>query len=264
MVWFGLSLAIAAFYGVLALQQAFAGEYVVQDDARQHIFWMQRFTDPDLFPNDLIADYFQGVAPLGYRWFYQGFAILGISPITLSKILPFFLGLMTAGYSYWVTVQLLPIPLAGFISSVSLSQSIWYSSEHASATPRAFLYPLLLAFIYYLINANSWLCLFSLVLLALFYPQISLVCLGVLLLRLLSRKAGRWRWSSDRQAYRQFVIGFIFVAGIVLYSQSQADFGDVISRAEAIALPEFQSGGRNSFFTTGTDFWLTGRSGLFH
>ncbi|MGJ3254530.1 MAG: hypothetical protein ACFE0J_25860, partial [Elainellaceae cyanobacterium] len=63
--WFCLSLTFAAIYSLLALQQAFSADYVVQDDARQHVFWMQRFLNPDLFPDDLIADYFQSVAPAG-------------------------------------------------------------------------------------------------------------------------------------------------------------------------------------------------------
>ncbi|NEQ28184.1 MAG: hypothetical protein F6K28_56225, partial [Microcoleus sp. SIO2G3] len=72
--WFSLSLAFAAVYSTMWLQQAFSSEYVVQDDARQHVFWMRRFLDPELFPNDLIADYFQSVAPWGYTTLYKLFA----------------------------------------------------------------------------------------------------------------------------------------------------------------------------------------------
>lgn len=67
--WLSLSFAFAIIYGLIALQKAFSNEYVIQDDARQHVFWMRRFIDPDLFPNDLIADYFQSVAPWGYSTF---------------------------------------------------------------------------------------------------------------------------------------------------------------------------------------------------
>jgi hypothetical protein len=47
-VYFCLSLLSAAVYGVLAVQPGFSDGYVVQDDARQHIFWMRRFQDPEL------------------------------------------------------------------------------------------------------------------------------------------------------------------------------------------------------------------------
>ena len=263
-VWFGLSLAIAALYGVLALQQAFASEYMVQDDARQHIFWMQRFVDPTLFPQDLIADYFEGVAPLGYRWLYQLGAGLGIHPFMLGKVLPFFLSLISVSYAYWIVIELFSLPLAGFLSSVSLSQSLWYSSEHASATPRAFLYPLLFAFIYYLIREKPLLYLLCLGLQALFYPQIALIFLGVLALRLLQWQAGKLSLSQRWQSYVVFMLGFAGVAGLLLWTRGQADFGTVISRSEAIAMAEFQPGGRNAFFRSGIDYWLQGRSGLFH
>ncbi|MGD1860727.1 MAG: hypothetical protein ACFB0E_12245 [Leptolyngbyaceae cyanobacterium] len=260
----GLSLAIALCYGWLALQQAFAGAYVVQDDARQHVFWMQRFTDPDIFPNDLIANYFQGVAPPGYAAFYQLGAILGISPFFLSKILPFFLSLITVGFVYEISWTLLPIPLASFIASVSFGQSIWCSSEHASATPRAFLYPLLLAFIYFLMRQKYVWTLASLILQALFYPQISLVCLGTLAVRLLDWKSRRISWSKERKNYVIFVISFCIIAGILLYAQGQSNFGPIISRSAALSMPEFQPNGRNGFFYDGFYFWLYSRGGLLH
>ncbi|WP_199248376.1 hypothetical protein [[Phormidium] sp. ETS-05] len=61
------SITFAIIYGIMALQKAFKTPYVVQDDARQHVFWMQRFIDPELFPDDFITDYFQSVAPGGIK-----------------------------------------------------------------------------------------------------------------------------------------------------------------------------------------------------
>jgi len=264
LLWLGASLAIATYYGWLVLQQAFAGAYVVQDDARQHVFWMQRFTDPELFPNDLIADYFQGVAPFGYTGLYRLAAALGIPPHIFSKILPPILGVLTAWVTYEISWALLPVPLASFIASVSFSQSLAYSDELSSATPRAFLYPLLLAFLYFLIRQKPWLYVGSVILLALFYPQVALICLGILAIRLIEWQNRRLWLTKDWAKYGQFAIAFGAVAAIVLLSQTQPDFGPVISRAEAMSMPEFQIGGRNVFFTEGLNFWLHDRAGLFH
>ncbi|HEY9297952.1 MAG TPA: hypothetical protein VIQ31_16655, partial [Phormidium sp.] len=41
--WFTLSLTFALIYSFLGLKQAFSSSYVVQDDARVYVFWMQRF-----------------------------------------------------------------------------------------------------------------------------------------------------------------------------------------------------------------------------
>jgi len=61
--WFALAVKFSIGFGLIALQQFFQAEYVVQDDARQHVFWMHRFIEPQLFPEDLIADYFQTICP---------------------------------------------------------------------------------------------------------------------------------------------------------------------------------------------------------
>ena len=87
-LWFFLSLLIAVYMAWAPLQKALSNEYVIQDDARQHVFWMQRFIDSELFPHNLLADYFQSVAPPGYTWLYQGFAGLGVETILLHKLLP--------------------------------------------------------------------------------------------------------------------------------------------------------------------------------
>ena len=92
-LYFGISLLIPFYFGLISLYFAFHHDYVVQDDARQHIVWLQRYIDPNLFPNDAIADYFTSVAPLGYKSFYWLLARVGIEPIILAKILPLFLAI---------------------------------------------------------------------------------------------------------------------------------------------------------------------------
>jgi hypothetical protein len=84
--WFWLSLTFSAIYAWLGSRLAFSSAYVVQDDARQHVFWMRRFLDSTLFPGDLMADYFQSTAPPGYAAIYRAIAAVGIDPLLLSKI----------------------------------------------------------------------------------------------------------------------------------------------------------------------------------
>src|SRR6185369_4136156 len=79
--WVSLALAVSFLMGYGPLRQAFSGDYVLQDDSRQHIFWLERFVDPNLFPNDRIVDYFQSVAPVGYQKFYEFFAAIGVDPL---------------------------------------------------------------------------------------------------------------------------------------------------------------------------------------
>jgi hypothetical protein len=263
-LFFLLSLLFAALYAGLVIVPALSHEYAIQDDARQHIFWMQRYIDPALFPNDYIADYFQSVAPWGYRLLYRTLSIFGVAPNIASKIFPLFLSLTAAGYSYYLTVTFFPIPLAGFLSSLLLSQSLWYSHELASATPRGFLYPIFLAFLYYLARGQRRALLVCLLILVGFYPQMALVALGVLALRLVKWQSRPLKLSPKWQDYGFFLFSFVLVASSIFLSKLGTEAGHVVSRIEAMTMLEFQPSGRSEFFTSGFPYWLHGRSGLLH
>ncbi|MGF1524499.1 MAG: hypothetical protein ACFBSF_19425 [Leptolyngbyaceae cyanobacterium] len=265
--WFSLSLLLAIIYGWLGLQQAFEHDFVVQDDARQHIFWMQRYVDPELFPNDLIADYFQSAAPVGYTTLYKAAAVLGIEPGFFGKILPFFLSVITAGYGFVLSLELFPVPVSGFFSSVILTQTLWASDEISSGTPRAFLYPLIIAFIYYLLRRSHLISLLLLALQVVLYPPIALVSLGLVAIRLVHWQHGRLSLSQDWRDYALFAAGFCLIGGLTFYLKSLSGFGSIVTRSEALQMPEFQEKGRNAFFLPGLRYWLDGypgRSGIFH
>src|SRR5512136_2221929 len=92
--WLIFSLFFPVVFAIWGMCIGFGSPYVVQDDARQHVFWMARFLDPGLFPNDVIADYFQSVAPIGYKALYKGMALIGVDPSLFNKLLPMLLGLI--------------------------------------------------------------------------------------------------------------------------------------------------------------------------
>ncbi|HEY9674836.1 MAG TPA: hypothetical protein V6D11_25575 [Waterburya sp.] len=264
--WLSLSLTCAAMFGLIGLREAFSSPYVVQDDARQHVFWMQRFLDPELFPNDLIADYFQSVAPAGYKVIYHLAAAIGFDPMIFNKWLPIMLGLIATAYCFNVALQLLPIPAAGFVSTLLLNQSLWLKDDLVSGTPRAFMYPLFLAFLYYLLRRSLLPCLVALALQGLFYPSTLLICAGVLVVRVVHWEAGKLRLSCDRRDYLLCAAGLgvtlLVLLPLVLES---SQFGPATSVAEARMMPEFADAGRARFFLDSPfEFWLyADRSGLF-
>lgn len=263
--WFSLSLTFAAIYGYLSLRQVFGMEYVVQDDVRQHVFWMERFRHPELFPNDLIANYFQSVAPTGYTTLYWLMSALGIDPIVASKVLPPVLGLITTAYCFGVSMQMLPVPFAGFISSLLLNQCMWTKSDLASATPRAFVFPLFLAFAYYLLRSTIVPCLISIALIGLFYPQYIFIAAGVLVLRCFEIKNRRLQLVRDRSTWIFNGAGLAIAFGVIaFYALNHSSFGPTMSVAEAKTLPEFLPGGRAPFFHDNAwEFWVDGRGSGF-
>ncbi len=262
--WFSLTITLAAVYALLAMQAAFDGEYVVQDDARQHVFWMQRFVDPQLFPNDRIADYFQSVAPKGYATLYRGASWLGISPLLLHKLLPLVLGLLATGYGFGVSMQILPVPFAGFASMLLLNQCLWLQDGMVSATPKAFVYPLFLVFLYYWLRRNLWLMAAAIAVLGGFYPQYVFIADGVLVLSLLGFRKLEFRWLGTRDRYRLVGVG-LWVSFLILlpYAIATSEFAPTVSLETAKTMPEFQPEGRTVFFHDDLGrFWMVGRGGL--
>ncbi|MEL7037305.1 MAG: hypothetical protein AAFO04_17025 [Cyanobacteria bacterium J06592_8] len=262
-LWFSLSLLVAIVCGVWAFLKTWGQDYLIQDDARSHVVWMFRFLDPELFPDDPIIDYFQSVAPLGYAKFYQLFAIFGVNPLLLSKILPTILGAIATGFCFGVCWEILPVPIAGFFSTLLLNQNLWLKDDLVTATPRAFFYPLFFAFVYFLLRRSKVRVGIAIALLGGFYPQGVLIAVGLLILHTLGSE--NIIQTRNRKSFFILLTGLV-IAGIVLlpYLIHASEWGEVITLAEAKTLPEFYPGGRASFFTDKPlDFWLTGdRSGL--
>ncbi|MEM1369133.1 MAG: hypothetical protein AAGG02_14195 [Cyanobacteria bacterium P01_H01_bin.15] len=262
--WLTLNLVIALSSQLVILQKTWGETYSIQDDARQHVFWMQRFINPDLFPNDLITDYFQSVAPVGYHTLYHGFAQLGGDPFIFNKVLPIFLMLLSVGLFFWLCLEILPVPFVAFISTLLLEQFINVEDDIVSGTPRAFVYPLLLALLLAWVR-GAWRVGWAIIWLqSWFYPQAVLISSGLVLFKTGYWEGWRWHWSKYRAHYL-FGLGGLLVGIVVLlpFAVQTSEFGPVISVETARTLPEFYPGGRAFFFDNNfTDFWLkNSRSG---
>lgn len=264
-IFFALAFAVAALYGALALKQAFSSEYIVQDDARQHVFWMQRFVEPGAFPNDLIADYFQFVAPYGYSALYRTAAKLGIEPVALSKVLPFFLGLAATFYFFRLSLLIYPSNLAALITTIMFNQGLWLRPNIVSGTPRAFAAVLLAVFVYYLARGSLRGCALQTALQGMFYPPVTLVSLGTAGLGILRWQNRLPRLSSCRQSY--WILGGCLAVGVLVllpYFLKTSQFGPTIDAREARVMPEFGPEGRSSVFVESPKkYWISGkRTGL--
>ena len=262
--WLAVSIFAAILFSLSGLKLAFQSDYIIQDDARQHVFWLQQLSDSNLFPDDLIADYFRSVAPLGYKFVYWLANFLGIEPFLFNKILPVLLGVANSIYIFLVTVTIFPLPFAGFLASLLLNQNLWLLDDLVSGTPRAFFYVLFLGFIYYLLRKKLLPCLLFIILQGLFYPQTVLISAGILSINLITQK--RSRSVGFAQSRYFYLIGLIVAVSILaVYKLQTADFNQVINLETAKQMPEFYSGGRSEFFLDNPfSFWLSGkRSGFF-
>ena len=260
-LWLLASLVIAILYGILFWRIAFAAPYAISDDGRQHLFWMLRYVDPTLFPDDIIADYFQSVAPAGYKALYWSGAQVGVHPFLLSKLLPPLLGVLGTVYTFYLAIAIIPAPLIAFISTVILNQSLWMWDELASATPKAFNILLIVAFLVYVVRQKLIPCAVVMGLQGLFYPQTIFISVVLLGLRVL------WPQPNPQKANaRRFLITGLIIATIVLlpYAFETSPYGPVVNLEQARTMVEFQPGSRNAFFYDNPlRYWLfSARSGL--
>jgi len=253
MLWLFLSLGMAAFYSGLAIREAFSDPTMIQDDARVYLIWMQRFVDPELFPNDWMAKYFHSVTPWGLGTLYWVGTRFGIEPILMSKLLPAGLSLLLAWFGYRLTLALFPVPIAGFFSSLILLQSCWQRDDIASASPRSFWALLLTAFLYYFVK-RSWIAIsLCVVAMALFCP------LAAVLIALWLGLHGAWQVWKRRSERAEWVILAITIAMLLPYVFSQSEFAPIVNAAQARLMPEFQPGGRLPFFYPNPlRFWFDG------
>jgi hypothetical protein len=261
--WFTFVMLYASGCAFLALRQAFASEYMLADDAREHVFWMFRYVDPRLFPRDPIADYFQSLAPPGYASLYWLLAQVGIDPSLASKLLPSVLSLIAGGYFFGLAWRFFRSPAVATLATILFSQGVWLNSDLSSATPRAFFYPLFVAFLYYQVRGLTLGVLVAIGLEAICFPPAALLSLGVLALACL-----RWEKGLAPAKDSRVYLHFAAALGLTLlflwpWLDSVGAFGPLVTYAEARRMPEFGPGGRVPLFLPSWwGYWVSGNAGI--
>ena len=291
-VGLAFSLVFAMLTGLYVIQEAYGQPLVVQDDARQHVFWMARFVNPAIFPDDPIADYFQAVAPIGYTLLYRLAFWLGLAPFDFNGILPLLIAIATTATVYGLTLELLPVPLTGFLATAILNLALWMKDDVASGTPRAFVYLMLSLFLYGVVRRWWWWAAIAIGLTASFYPQyvivegtIAFIGAAATAFPRLAQRLGmgeaplnpavdlRRRPGTEGFQHHSpnFWLSFwlslwgVAIVALGLYALSSGDYGPTISVEQARQEAEFWPRGRSRFFEDDwVRFWLTGeRSGFF-
>jgi hypothetical protein len=264
--WFLVAMGYATACACVVLRRAFASPYVVADDAREHVFWMFRYIDPTAFPHDPVADYFQSLAPSGYAALYQLLAQCGVYPVTASKLLPPVLSIIAALYFFRVALRFFRSEGAAGLTTILFVQALWANSDLASATPRAFFYPLFVAFLYFHMNRRFSLVLLVIALEVAFFPPAALLSLGVLAWDCLAWRDGRPRFRpwAERSVYWVFLSSFCLILALLLpYFHAMGASGPLISFSDARELAEFGPKGRVPVFFRGwVDYWVQGNAGI--
>lgn len=159
--------------------------YVINDDVRQQLFWMEQWSDPELFQNDPLTDYAKNYVPLGVKAIYWLGAQF-MSPVQFSKVLTGILFVITAGLVFGLALKfednLTPV-LAVCVYFLFGS----FLGRISGGLSRAFVFPLLVAYLFFLGRGNvGWASVVILVQSAL-NPYVFILCFATHCLFLLVR-----------------------------------------------------------------------------
>jgi hypothetical protein len=244
--WGDLGLA-ALFSGavfVLAHFRALTDPFVINDDVRQQIFWMQQWRDPALFPGDLLADYARHYVPWGVQGLYW-LASWVMSPIYFSKVLP---GLLFVGLGvclFEIGRRLGDRALAWTTLGV-FGLMPFFLGNLAGGLARAFAAPLLALFWLAWLTRKPRALGLALLLQALFIPYIFLLSAGAAGLAWVAGRLGKDDPPPFPAAWSHWGL-LSLAAGLVVLFHLQFDssgFGPLVSRWDMAQRPEFGPHGR--------------------
>jgi hypothetical protein len=221
---------------------------VIDDDARQHVYWTYTFQDAALFRGDLLTDFATSpkVAPPGYQALYF-VGVRLMDPLLFSQVL----SLLLLGVCVWLLYHIgreLGAQRGGAFAACLLLVYVLYSSS--GGLPKSFAFPLLLGAVYLVGRASfagvaGLLCVQSLL-----YPP--------MLLNTLALAAVAWwrvwRRGTDRRLWRHLLVlggGAGLAGGVLLWVYAfwpTAAWGSLVTPDEARAMPEFWPQGRTAFY----------------
>lgn len=231
-------------------KDALFNRYVVSDDSSHYIFPFYKIQDHALFPDDIFSRYALNYNAVGIVLLYSIFSVF-LDPLLFSKILPFILCGLCAIYFFLIGRKILN-KYCGFLSAVMFIMYSWtipacFSGGHA----RAFCFPLLSAFVYYLLEKRYLLSGIILLLQTFIYPPVGAVSLLAIFILFFPRAVKDFRHKIPLSYEIKFTM-FLIIINILLlgalFLRKDCNIGSLVSFREMIRMPEFFWGGRTPFF----------------
>lgn len=276
--WPWIALFAAAFALAGWAHRATLGEpYVVNNDTHQHIYWMQQWSDPELFADDLLTVYARDYQPRGFRALYRA-ASRWIDPLVLSRWLPlalFALSVVVAARIGRAVGRRLArgspsqgasperardAGLYGALASASLfALSPIFLHKMAGGHPRAFAVPILLLTLDLLLHHRHRALALLLPLAATLYPMAALLAAGTATLTLLpSLRSAGWRRAAAPVALGLLLAAAVLVGEYAVGADPR--IGPPASGAELRASPAMYAGGRQAHLPTPGPLEIVGES----
>ena len=154
----------------------FTNPYLVNDDVRQQLFWMERWHDPHLFQDDFLTNYAEAYVPFGVKGIYR-LASFWFDPLLFSNILTAILFSITGGI-WFVWGRLFGDDLTAFLVAVVYFLFSGFQAQIAGGLARAFVLPLLLAYLLFVSQGRFFHAGLVILVQTFFNPYLFLLCLS--------------------------------------------------------------------------------------
>lgn len=266
---------------VLAHWPALTNPYVINDDVRQQVFWMQRWIDPEIYRDDLLCRYAESYVPWGVQAVYYAASRL-VNPVQFTKVVSGILFVLTSVLLYGLGVRLGNERAAFAVVCASFFFTT-FMRKISGGIAQSFAFPLLLAYLFFLSRGRLLGCALTILVQSLFNPYIFLLSLVTHMIYLaqahvwplaagfVARKApphgnravdgasraplvssGAWKEAAPPGLGRLVVSCLPILAGILIMALKYVflkspEFGDLVTRAAMEGHVEYTSAGRYSF-----------------
>ena len=241
-----IKIGIFLFAACVALNSqflSFLSPYIINDDVRQHTWWMRQFQEKQLFDGDLMAIYAKNMQPWGILALYYPLSFL-IDPIVIGKILPPVLLGVSAVYFYQILKQVMKDNLAAILGACIYSITPIFLRQMVGGHARAFAFPLMIMFIFYFLKKDYLRAFILIVIQSCFYPMAAVLCGFTYFFSFIGIRAGGMFFDFDinKKKLLYFIMAFIISASALFGKQVfsyMPEVGSPVSRNEVIDKIEF-------------------------
>lgn len=257
LIYIAIAAAIAVLITLPVLGPILDNDCIVQDDFRQSFFWVWKFWDPSLFPNDFFVEMYQGHVlrtPLIYLLFRLA-PLFTDNLIWFSKFLDFVIAIASGIVAYLFMYEYKRKPALALAFTIAMSTLFWSTDHLSSSSPRSFIWLGLLLYMYWRLQEKTINCGILCFILLLLSPHTFLPCLGVEFFHGIFKYKQKFFNIKNLQFLS---LTFNALSTIILYKVIFKDVktqgvGTPFTVAEMKSLPEFNPGGRHPIF--GSHIW---------
>lgn len=253
------AICAASLVYVLGHWAALTNPYVINDDVRQQIYWMQQWNDPELFQDDLLSSYARNYVPWGVQAIYY-VASPFMNPVQFTKVVAGILYVVTAAFLFGLALQFRDEMAALLVVCVFFFFSN-FMRKITGGMSQSFGFPLLAAYLFFLARENLWASAVVIFLESIFNPYIFLLCLVTHAI-FLTKNYGLALLASFRNRLpmatragtigRLMLVNLPIVAGVALIALKYVylkplNFGNMVTWATMANRIEYTDAGRYGF-----------------